>query len=459
MLCQLTAILVQTVRSAVRSRLVLSVLGLLLFACAVLPLSIRADGTALNEMRIALSYTLSAAALLLSIVTLWASSGAVAHEVENRQIRLLAVKPVNWYVVWLGKWLGVVVLDAAFLGIVAVVLFCHVQRILHRDDVTAADRHAVRAEVLTARTQIDPQDAQIDGAELHRRVDGLAQSGIVPADMRHHEVINLVEKQMRAELARVPPGINRSWTFALAEGEASRPPYVLQYRLAPTAFNPGTLPGHWEVQTTPDAAAVYLAASATRGGSAMLHIPPEVLSDAHYMVVTYVNPAMPEGRTVIFQRDDALILLAGEGSFVMNLLRAMLVVLGALATLAAIGITAGAILSFPVASLTALSLLILFAAGRFVTFSATQPAGHSHTHDGKPCEAMHKFSIGEPVLKAMSALVSPAVGIQPAGTLARGVRIHWRETASAVALLGVFYPAILGIFGAWRLGKRELAAA
>src|SRR6202142_4442029 len=106
-----------TWKAAFRYRLFWILAALLAAAVVGLPLMIRDDGTAQGMVQILLTYTLSATATLLGFATLWLSCGTLARDVEECQMQMVAVKPIARWQIWLGKWLGIVLLDAALLAV------------------------------------------------------------------------------------------------------------------------------------------------------------------------------------------------------------------------------------------------------------------------------------------------------------------------------------------------------
>src|SRR5208283_3649202 len=89
-----------TWKSAFRYRLFWVLAALLAGAVVGLPLLIKDDGTAEGMVQILLTYTLSAAATLLGFATLWLSCGALAKDVEECQVQMVAVKPVARWQIW-----------------------------------------------------------------------------------------------------------------------------------------------------------------------------------------------------------------------------------------------------------------------------------------------------------------------------------------------------------------------
>src|SRR5690348_16004757 len=104
-----------TIKAAFRYRLVLTLGVILLGSVVVLPLIIKDDGTARGFTQILLTYTLSLITGLLGFATLWLACGTLARDVEECQIQMVAVKPIARWQIWLGKWLGILAVDAILL--------------------------------------------------------------------------------------------------------------------------------------------------------------------------------------------------------------------------------------------------------------------------------------------------------------------------------------------------------
>ncbi len=146
---RLLAIAWLTWKAAFRFRLFLVLVLLLLASVMGLPLLIKDDGTARGFTQILLTYTLSVITALLGLCTLWLSCGTLARDIDECQIQVVAVKPVARWQIWLGKWLGVVTLNAALLaisgaGVCGVLLW-------RATKLPPAERAVLRNEILVAR--------------------------------------------------------------------------------------------------------------------------------------------------------------------------------------------------------------------------------------------------------------------------------------------------------------------
>src|SRR5437588_8935240 len=120
---RLFAIVKLTWKAAFRFRLFWVMAGLLLVCVVGLPLLIKDDGTARGFTQILLTYTLSLITGLLGFATLWLACGTLARDVEECQIQMVVVKPVARWQIWIGKWFGILAVNAILLLLSAGAVF------------------------------------------------------------------------------------------------------------------------------------------------------------------------------------------------------------------------------------------------------------------------------------------------------------------------------------------------
>src|SRR6516225_1950838 len=106
-----------TWKAAFRFKLFLVVTVLLIGSVVGLPLLLRDDGTARGFTQILLTYTLSTITALLGLCTLWLACGILARDIEEGQLQVVVTKPIARWQVWLGKWLGLLSLNAVLLAL------------------------------------------------------------------------------------------------------------------------------------------------------------------------------------------------------------------------------------------------------------------------------------------------------------------------------------------------------
>src|SRR6476660_849943 len=151
---QLLAIVVLTWKAALRFRLFLVITALLLIAVIGLPILIKDDGTARGFTQILLTYTLSAITALLGISTLWLACGILARDIEDCQMQMVAVKPIARWRIWVGKWLGIMSLNATLLGISGLSVYGLLQ--WRATKLPQQEQEILRNEILVARGSAKP---------------------------------------------------------------------------------------------------------------------------------------------------------------------------------------------------------------------------------------------------------------------------------------------------------------
>src|SRR5215472_14587180 len=165
---RLLAIIWLTWKAAFRFRLFLVVAGLLLVAVVGLPLLIKDDGTARGFTQVLLTYTLGVISALLGLSTLWLACGSLARDIEDCQIQVVAVKPISRWQIWLGKWLGIMSLNAVLLALSG---FCVYVLLEWRSTRLPADQQQVlKNEVLVARGSARPKDVNPEIDEMTDKV-------------------------------------------------------------------------------------------------------------------------------------------------------------------------------------------------------------------------------------------------------------------------------------------------
>jgi hypothetical protein len=123
-----------------------------------------------DRIRAFLSYSLGAATVLISVVTVFLSTGVVSSDVEGKQVFLLAVKPLARWQYILGRWLGVVMLDVILVGVSGLTVYLIAQHMRSQLAINSNDRRAVETELFSARRRIGPDMENIH-KEVERQID------------------------------------------------------------------------------------------------------------------------------------------------------------------------------------------------------------------------------------------------------------------------------------------------
>ncbi|MDI6775271.1 MAG: ABC transporter permease subunit [Verrucomicrobiota bacterium] len=452
------AIAVLAARSAVRSHLV----GILLILVPVvvfgLPLTIKGDGTLAGTARITLRYSLAAVAALLGAATLWASCLSIAGEIEGRQIQLVAVKPVRRFEIWLGKWVGLLAMNAALLAVAGVLTWLMALWTVNRSAVSEAERRDVREEILTARRPCLPR-SDVTAEDVEREAQRLIAAGRLSTNMPRATLLAYAGRQAQVTRATVAPGQSKTWLFdlpqALAGVEADGNVFSVRFDLAMYAGDRRPVTGTFTVGEPHWPAFFSYSIRRHIKGSHRFSAPvPAEASGARQIEVTFANADRAVSHTAIFRIGRNLELRVREASFESNLLRALILLFGYLGLLAALGLTAGAFLSFPVAAFSVCCALLM--AGLTRELGADSEPAHSCGHHGHATTGM-MTEFGESLAGALKLVVDPALRFEALEPLSDGVAIPWTAVGQAVGLLLGIYPGVMGALGAWVFSRRELA--
>ncbi len=105
-----------TLAEAIRAKIALLFIVLLVITLPVLCLTARGDGTIKGQVQMFVGYAIGLTSLYLTLLTIFFSSRTLAAEIASQQIHILATKPVPRWQILLGKWFGVIVLDLLLVG-------------------------------------------------------------------------------------------------------------------------------------------------------------------------------------------------------------------------------------------------------------------------------------------------------------------------------------------------------
>src|SRR6516164_7328218 len=235
-----------TWKAAFRFRLFLVVAVLLLASVVALPLLIKDDGTAQGFTQILLTYTLSTITALLGLSTLWLACGTLARDIEECQMQVVAVKPIARWQIWIGKWVGIISLNAALLALSGASIFLLLQWRASR--LPATEQKVLHNEVLVARGSAKPPsvDKEIDAATDEALQERLKKSRGDRADLT--EVRKQIREQIKADYQVVPPGYTKRWLIdlGLAKNYLRDRPLYLRIKFNTADKSPtGTFGGLW----------------------------------------------------------------------------------------------------------------------------------------------------------------------------------------------------------------------
>lgn len=445
-----------TFKAAFRYRLVPVLVVLLLGGVFLLPAAIQHTGKAQEFVQIVLTYTLGFTTALLGLTTLWLACGTLADDIENSHIQVVAVKPVARWQIWLGKWLGLMALNALLLGICAVAIYG--QLLWRARQLSEGQRELLRNEVLVARSSFAEAPPNIDAITEQVYLDR-SRKGDLP-NLPKSELLRILREQVKARLQVVPPGYTRPWRIDLSSVRAAvrdRPLYLrIKFFVAEKSAS-GNYGGLWEVGPAESPRRVQ---DLKRLAAETFHefpIPPNMLNDQGILEVEFTNQ---EETAILFPLEEGFEVLYRAGGFGPNFARGVGIILCWLALLAAIGLAAASFLSFPVAAFLAISLLVVSFSTNTMRTVIEQGTIREVDHDTGLAADPNWFdaaSVG--VFKGLLWTVNLVRGFSPIDNLSTGRTIEWTQLFQAFAQIVLVVGGLFAAIGMIILTQRELATA
>ena len=456
---RLLAITWLTWKAAFRFRLFLVIAVLLLAAVVGLPILIKDDGTARGFTQILLTYTLSVITALLGLSTLWLACGTLARDIEECQIQIVATKPIARWQIWLGKWLGIMSLNAALLALSGAGVYGLLQ--WRAAKLPAAEQIVLREQVLVARGSAkQPNNEAAIEAETERILQArLKNSPVDKADVP--EVRRQIRELVRADFQLVPPGYSRQWQIGLgfARNFLRGKPLQLRVKFNSAQKSPsGTFLALWQVGV-PGKTKFWRTEVPMSLAPDTFHefqIPPDLLDNQGVLTVLFVNL---NDTSLLFPIEDGMEVLYPEGGFALNFARGLGIIFCWMALLAALGLMAASFLTFPVAAFFSLAVLVMVLSSG--TLAEAVDAGTVVGGNGETGVMGHSpvDMVLIPLFKAFLTVINLVKVFSPVDALSSGRSISWTELGTAFGQIVLLLGGIIGGIGILLFNRRELATA
>lgn len=475
---QILAIARLTIKAVVRYRL-LPVLAVLLVLVVVgLPLMLKHDGTARALVQIVITYTLSAVTAILGLVTLWLATGTLARDVEDCSMQMVAVKPIARWQIWLGKWLGIMGLNFALLGLSGLSIYLLVQwRAAGLPDKQQA---ILRNELLIARGSLKevPPDLDADVEKILK--ERLKEIGTLANGADLATVRKDVKEFLKSRYQAVPPKQARRWVIetGLAREQLENTPVYLRVKFRSSQYSskPEPYETRWEIGPPNATNRVRIIRGLTtdtfhefgvnltdakgmpvgepvKGGQFK-----NLLDEQGRLTIVFGNP---NNAALLFDLDEGLEVLYRESGFGLNFARGVGILFIWLGLLAAVGLAGASYLSFPVAAFFSITMLIVgLSSGTIATVVKDGTFGSTNHDTGVPEGMLGAVDfIMVPIFKAAHDVLTLVNSFSPIDALSTGRSVTWMTLLRAVLQIWGLIGGVFAAFGILAFTRRELATA
>lgn len=439
------------IRNAVRSRMVASLLALLLLALVGIPLTVQGDGTTEGHVRIVIGYTMGFAMLLLGLATLWSGALSVSDEIATHQVHLLASKPVARGEIWLGKWIGLMAVNTVLLaaaGAATYGLLRWSQRPAGTPDV-----RSVR-DALTAHHAVRPLQPPLTAESIQNWQERVARGELEPG-APSATLLEAIRQELLLRAGRAGPGERVDWALQLPAGDGRAGPVVLRYRFSSSHFGMAPVTGLWLAGSPARPAVFQQAVSNVPSAFHELRLPGGLADAQGRLLLSFANTDA-RAAEVVFAPADGVTVLVPAGGFEANFARALLVLWARLAFLTALGVTAGTLFSTPVAVFMALAAVLILQLSGYVEQLSVQEVVVPW-HDPASGGSTWLDAALRGVFRALHAVLAPLSGPSVLDLVSTGLRVETTVVLRALGFEVALYGGLLALAGLWVFNRRELA--
>jgi hypothetical protein len=453
---RLLAISLLTVKAAFRFRLVLLLGAILIAGVVALPLAIKDDGTARGFTQILLTYTLTLITALLGFATLWLACGTLARDVEECQIQMVVVKPIPRWQIWLGKWFGILAVNALLLALSSVAVYFLL--LWRAQQLPPQQQEILRNEILVARGSAKPPVPNYEPEVERIYQQKLKDSPVTLGDLAY--VRRQILEQLRAQDQIAPPDYRKPWVIDLGpRGQRfkDQPLFLrVKFNAAQLSANK-TYQGFFVVGDFESSRAFRTQDLSLAAETFHEFKLPNVVDENGRVTINFINRS---DSVLLFPLDEGIEILYREGSFALNYMRGVGIIFFWIAFLAAVGLMASSFLSFPVAAFLSIGVLIVGMSSGTISLILEQGTIFEVNHETGVADAPAMLDhLALPLFQGLLNLINLVRGFSPIDSLSTGRSVTWGQFGLAFAQICLLLCGILAAIGITAFTRRELATA
>jgi hypothetical protein len=448
------AVATNTMKQAVRMRLAVVFVVLLMFLIPVMGFSATGDGTLKGRLQTFVSYALSLTSFLLCLLTIAVSIYSLTSDISGRQIYTVITKPIRRFELLCGKLLGVILLNTGLLVFFSALIYgiaIYTPRLVKtsQDELRQAEN-----EFFTARAGLVPAEADVSG-EVQAAYDKLAQEGRLPELFRglsRRDILARLTKQAKLRSRAANVGQELIWEFENVRPLDPNQSLFIRFKYDVSVSPPDLqIYGRWWAG---DIRQVRYGQPIVTGfyefeskdlirTSHEIEVPADVIAADGYLAVGFLNPPLNQ-TVVIFPLDGGLEVLYKADTFTANFIRAVLLISLRLIILAALGVLASTFLSFPVALLLC---MVIFFTANFSGFVL-----ESFDYLSENIGSIYKYTL-RPIIQLLPQFDKH----NPTKYLVGARLLGWSILAKAAALMVLVKAVLLMLLAMVVFSRREIA--
>ena len=445
------AIAHKMIQEAIRKRIPIALGIFVIVMILCLPLALKSDGSLQGQVQLTLAYSIYLSFMMLSLLTIFLAAMSFTGEIKAKQYYLLDTKPIYRWQFFAGKFLGLSLLNFAFLVVIGATVWVVLSLLISSQPKAA--QAALNDEILNCYRGCKPY-INFKSLEIlvEQEYQKRKQQNRLPQEQSEEEVRRDIQKEQLNLRHWVPYKGERSWLFKeIPATLKSNPQYKLKlrYKFFSSQASAGRLyMAHWRIGKGDN---VYTMQTLAKTGEILeFTIPTAVIAEKNFVEVRFINQD-PAAGYIYFPLQDGLELLYPAGSFGANYFRGMMLLLLILCFLILVTLFASTFLTFHVAVLVAFYIMGLGLIADFLM--EMMPLG---------TEILSKerqnlwYYVSQYTLSFMFTLLPSFSDYNPVEYLSRGRIIETSLVIEAVGKLLLIRGGILATLGCLIFHHREI---
>ncbi len=347
-----------TILVCIRNGAFLGILSLIAGVASFIFVISTSDNTILNELqlRIQYSYTLTYSLLTLIIISL--SCFTIRSQIDGRQIHMLTAFPIRRRDIWLGKWLGLVIiaLISEMILVFSIAICAHV----YSRTYSLADVNLARNFYKVIKYEVKPTVPDFDKLTGDRIQKLINDKKIDPKSVDKETWGKNYELLRRSEQLIKLDG-EKTWSFDLKKKPQKGEYIDFRFRIYAEKRRK-TVQGAWALSAEGKSESFIQEFKCHPYSFTTINIPLSQIPDSGKFQMTLKGKNESD---IIVSFNSGITLFYQDGSIINNLVKIMIAHLIHMSVAVAVGLTAGVAFSFSVASFLSITLYFLSASSEY----------------------------------------------------------------------------------------------
>ena len=469
---------------AMHRKVVIILLVFFVVLIPVMPFILETQGSMKSQVQITFTYAMGLAEALLCFLAIFLGTASVCREIEQRNVHITDTKPMGRWKFLAGKLAGIVIMCSALLFVMMLGVYGLVTYLSVRPNVSGLqdwqvqqlqrERREVMNQVFTARTSVRPPRPEVED-RVEQEINELKNNGNLTQEFRNEQEARMqLSRRFMQQALSVPPGGVKAWTLSgLSPPSQTGARWVyLRFKVfSPGTQEGGTVDGAWTILQPRQQGEDNGGKAKQKGRRQMvplgtvrrdwnagsfqeLRVPAQAVTPEGKLYLRYQN--LERGSTVIFELGRGLEAMQEVGRFFPNFYRSVVVIMFHIILLAALGLMAGSMFSFPVASLLVTFIFFLgISAPWFDALWQTVPT--AFTFEGNPALTYLLNRALNALMTGVLTVVPNVSTYSPIGDLVHGRLVSWAFVCRTGALMVAVKGGAVMLLATYAYYRRELA--